>query len=67
MHIADHFVVQQKLAQYYKAIILQFKKKKNKKPTRKAVHLSQEIQTHLTLLLVRGDRALCLQVHQHEE
>lgn len=31
------------------------------------MHLSQEIQTHLTLLLVRGDRALCLQVHQHEE
>ena len=30
MHIADHFVVQQKLAQHYKAIILQFKKKEKK-------------------------------------
>ena len=31
MHIADHFVVQQKLAQHYKAMILQFKNNTKKK------------------------------------
>lgn len=37
-----HFVVQQKLTQHYKAIILQFKKKEI---TRKAVHESRNPTT----------------------